>query len=180
MTTDTLFYTTHESSLSTLLLVASSRGLRYLTLLETGEDAPARLKREFDTPLPTLMPGFLASTCQAIDAYLIQGTPLKVPVDLAGGTALQRMVWLAIAKIPYGQTVSYTELAERIGFPRAVRAVASACGANPVPLAIPCHRVIAKDGTLGGFSLGGIEVKEKLLAAESRKPDTKSEAAAAA
>jgi AraC family transcriptional regulator of adaptative response/methylated-DNA-[protein]-cysteine methyltransferase len=165
----TLSYSTHESSIGTLLLVASARGLRLLTLLKDSETGAERLTEVFGNEQPTLMPGFLASTTQAIDAYLAQGTPLKLPVDLAGGTALQRMVWLAIAKIPYGQTVSYSELAERIGFPRAVRAVASACGANPVPLAIPCHRIIAKDGSLGGFSLGGLEVKEKLLAVESAK-----------
>lgn len=171
--TTSLYYTTHESAVGTLLLVASNRGLRYLSLLKEGETADERLATLFDKDeRPTLMPGFLTTTTQAIDAYLVQGTPLKVPVDLAGGTALQRMVWLALAKIPYGKTISYTELAERIGFPRAVRAVASACGANPVALAIPCHRVIAKDGSLGGFSMGGVEMKERLLALEAKKGAT--------
>ena len=97
------------------------------------------------------------------------GVRLRLPFDLAEGTALQRMVWLEIARIPYGETISYTQLAERVGFPRAVRAVASACGANPVPIIIPCHRVLAKDGTLGGFSLGGLKTKEYLLLVESQK-----------
>lgn len=168
--TTKLFYTTHESSIGRLLLVASARGLQLLTMLEEKEDSSERLAELYHKDeQPTLMPGFLSSTCQAIDGYLTQGTPLKIPVDLAGGTALQRMVWLAIAKVPHGQTISYTELADQIGFPRAVRAVASACGANPVGLAIPCHRVIAKDGSLGGYSMGGVEVKEKLLALESGK-----------
>ncbi len=169
MQNESLFYTIHESAIGPLLMVASPRGLRLVSLLDANDNAEARLAKEFSKSTPSLMPGFLASTAQAVDVYLTQGTPLKIPVDLAGGTALQRMVWFAIAKIPFGETISYTELAERIGFPRAVRAVASACGANPVPLAIPCHRVIAKDGTLGGFSLGGLEVKEKLLALESKK-----------
>ena len=68
-------------------------------------------------------------------------------------------------------------LAERVGFPRAVRAVASACGANPVPLAIACHRVVSKDGSLGGFSLGGLDVKEKLLKVEAQKPSIATAAA---
>ena len=167
--TDTLYYTTHTSSIGNLLLVASPRGLTYLTLLE-NEDASTHLARKFNTPpKPTLMEldGFFSTTAAAIDRYLENGARLNIPFDLAEGTALQRAVWLAISKIPHGETISYTTLAERVGFPRAVRAVASACGQNPVPLAIPCHRVIAKDGTLGGFSLGGLDVKERLLATEA-------------
>lgn len=166
----TLYYTTHRATIGNLLLVASERGLRYVTLLEAGEDASAHLAQKFSTPpQATLMPldGFFATTITAIDRYLSDGARLKVPYDLAEGTHLQRAVWLEIARIPYGETISYTTLADRVGFPRAVRAVASACGANPVPLAIPCHRVVAKDGSLGGFSLGGLEVKEKLLKIET-------------
>lgn len=166
----TLYYTTHASRIGELLLVASERGLRYVTLLSNGEDAAAHLATKFaPAPSPTLMPldAFFTTTLAAIDRYLSEGTRLKIPFDLAEGTPLQRMVWLEIARIPHGETISYTTLAERVGFPRAVRAVASACGANPVPLAIPCHRVIAKDGTLGGFSLGGLEVKERLLKLEA-------------
>jgi AraC family transcriptional regulator of adaptative response/methylated-DNA-[protein]-cysteine methyltransferase len=166
--TDTLVYTTHATSIGTLLLVASHRGLRYVTLLASPGEVEEKLR---NLPQATLVEAhsFLASACTAIDRYLADGTELKLPIDLAGGTPLQRMVWLAIAKIPYGETISYTTLAERVGFPRAVRAVASACGANPVPLAIACHRVLAKDGTLGGFSLGGVEVKEVLLALEQQQ-----------
>jgi len=167
---DTLVYTTHKTSIGNLLIVASARGLRYMTLLDKPTDAEEKLRalpNDGDQPRLVEAHGFLASACTAIDAYLSQGTPLSLPVDLAGGTPLQRMVWLEIARIPYGETISYTTLADRVGFPRAVRAVASACGANPVPLAIACHRVLAKDGTLGGFSLGGLEVKETLLALEN-------------
>lgn len=170
--TDTLYYTTHDSDIGKLLMVAGSRGLRYLTLLKPQEEVNAHLDRKFNTPpKATLLEldGFFRTAAAEIDAYLTKGKALTLPYELAEGTPLQRMVWLEIAKIPYGQTISYTTLAERVGFPRAVRAVASACGANPVPLAVPCHRVLAKDGTLGGFSLGGIEVKEKLLAAEGTK-----------
>ena len=169
--TEVLYYTTHSSAIGPLLLVASARGLRYLTLLGEGETAPDHLARQFGaaaTDRFTDLPGFFAGSIAALDHYLARGTELELPVDLAGGTPLQRMVWLEIARIPYGETISYTTLAERIGFPRAVRAVASACGANPVPLAIPCHRVLAKDGSLGGFSLGGTEVKEFLLRTESQ------------
>lgn len=170
MQNDALYFTTHRSAIGTLLLVASHRGVRFLTLLESGETAEQRLAATFgDAASATLtpLPGFFTSTLATLDRYLTEGGELKLPVDLQTGTALQRSVWLAIAKIPYGRTISYSELAERVGFPRAVRAVASACGANPIPLLIPCHRVVAKDGTLGGFSLGGLETKQQLLALEN-------------
>lgn len=78
------------------------------------------------------------------------------------GTDFQKRVWLEISKIPRGTTISYKELARKIGNAKAVRAVANACGANPLPIIIPCHRVIASNGTIGGFSLD-IELKRKLL-----------------
>lgn len=84
---------------------------------------------------------------------------------IASGTAFQIIVWRELRKIPSGKTISYAELAKRVGRPRAVRAVANACGANPLPIIIPCHRVIASDGTIGGYS-GGISKKKKLLKKE--------------
>ncbi len=170
---ESLYYTTHDSAIGKLLMVASNRGLRYLTLLKADEEAAEHLSKKFNQPpKPTLMEldGFFSTTATAIDRYLADGTKLSIPYDLAEGTHLQRAVWLEIARIPYGETISYSTLAERVGFPRAVRAVASACGANPVPLAIACHRVVSKDGSLGGFSLGGLDVKEKLLRVETKKP----------
>lgn len=165
---ETLIYTTHNSSIGELLLVASPKGLRWVRLLDGTTDVESELAHVADgADFVMESQGFLKTACDAIDQYLKTGTELKLPVDLASGTPLQRAVWLAISKIPYGETISYTTLANRVGFPRAVRAVASACGANPVPLAIACHRIVAKDGTLGGFSLGGVGVKEKLLAVES-------------
>lgn len=168
----TLFYTTHRSAIGRLLLVAADRGLQYVTLLEDDEDAASYLAERYTTPpMPMLFEtdGFFSRGAKAIDAYLSGVGPLKLPYELISGTPLQRAVWIAISKIPYGQTISYTTLAERVGFPRAVRAVASACGSNPLPLVIPCHRIIAKDGSLGGFSLGGLEIKEKLLSLEAQK-----------
>ena len=82
------------------------------------------------------------------------------------GTDFQQQVWRAISKIPAGKTLSYSEIAASIGNPNAVRAVGTACGANPIPLLIPCHRVLASNGGLGGFG-GGLAVKKLLLAAEA-------------
>jgi O-6-methylguanine DNA methyltransferase len=160
-----LFYTLHDSAIGELLLIGSARGLRKIILIPNRAELAPYLAAEAAL---VEMPGFFATICAAIDTYLETGKPMKLPYDLTQGTPLQRAVWLALTRIPYGQTISYSQLADVVGFPRAVRAVASACGANPLPLVIPCHRVVAKDGTLGGFSLGGLAVKEKLLALESR------------
>jgi methylated-DNA-[protein]-cysteine S-methyltransferase len=89
-----------------------------------------------------------------------------IPVDLKG-TAFQLAVWDALTKIPYGEKKSYSDIANMIQNPTAVRAVGAAIGANPVLMTIPCHRVVAKNGALTGFR-GGLEMKEKLLALESR------------
>ena len=88
----------------------------------------------------------------------------EVPLDLRG-TDFQLSCWRALQAIPYGETRSYAEVAENVGRPRAVRAVGAANGANPIPLIVPCHRVINTSGKLGGFG-GGLDVKKRLLAFE--------------
>jgi len=85
-----------------------------------------------------------------------------VPYKILTGTAFQKLVWNAISEIPYGETVSYKEIAQRIGRPAACRAVGNALGENPLPLLIPCHRVISMGNTLGGFS-SSMEIKKYLL-----------------
>ncbi len=86
-------------------------------------------------------------------------------MDLSSGTSFQQKVWRALTKIPRGQTRSYAWVARQIGKPKAVRAVGAACGANPVPVIVPCHRVIASDGSFGGFG-GGLPMKRQLLRLE--------------
>jgi O-6-methylguanine DNA methyltransferase len=95
-------------------------------------------------------------------------TRFELALDLRG-TRFQRAVWAALVAIPYGETRSYTDVARQIGQPAAVRAVGAANGANPLPLIVPCHRVIAADGTLGGYG-GGLELKRRLLAMEQSAP----------
>jgi methylated-DNA-[protein]-cysteine S-methyltransferase len=99
--------------------------------------------------------GYFAGELRAIDA---------IPVD-TGGTDFQRSVWSALREIPVGRTTSYAALAERIGRPRAVRAVGLANGKNPIPIVVPCHRVIGKGGSLTGYG-GGLERKRLLLVHE--------------
>jgi O-6-methylguanine DNA methyltransferase len=92
------------------------------------------------------------------------------PLDWSGKTEFQKSVWRALRKICRGQTKSYGEIARAIGRPKAVRAVGGACGANPIPVLIPCHRVLAANGKIGGFS-GGLKRKRELLAREGIKPE---------
>ena len=97
-----------------------------------------------------------------------RATAAKPPMDLSSGTIFQRKVWAALQTIPSGKTETYAHLAASLKKPKAARAVGGACGANPVPLLIPCHRVVAAHGGLGGFS-GGLHWKRKLLGREATK-----------
>jgi methylated-DNA-[protein]-cysteine S-methyltransferase len=110
----------------------------------------------------------LAEVEQQLAAYFARRlTQFDLPLAL-NGTPFQHDVWTTLQTIPFGMTWSYAELAERIGRPAAVRAVGAANGQNPIPLIIPCHRVIGKDGTLTGFG-GGIEMKAWLLRHEGEQ-----------
>lgn len=93
------------------------------------------------------------------------------PLDLESGTPFQQAVWRALLKIPFGTRLSYRELAAKMGSPNAARAVGSACGRNPIPLLIPCHRVVASSGGLGGFS-AGLKWKERLLQWEALQAES--------
>jgi methylated-DNA-[protein]-cysteine S-methyltransferase len=105
-------------------------------------------------------------TTAAVNAILAGQPPEALPpLDLSNGTDFQRSVWQAMLNIRTGHTQSYGEIAKAIGKPGAVRAVGGACGANPIPLLVPCHRVLAAHQKIGGFS-GGLEWKRKLLARE--------------
>jgi methylated-DNA-[protein]-cysteine S-methyltransferase len=101
-----------------------------------------------------------------LKAYL-SGKPVRFAgrLDLSSGTPFQQKVWRALQTIPRGQTRSYAWVARKIGKPKAFRAVGAACGANPVPIIVPCHRVLASDGSVGGFG-GGLALKKQLLRLE--------------
>jgi len=111
--------------------------------------------------------GAVAEAIRQLREYFAGGrTGFDLPLA-PKGTEFQRAVWRQLQDIPYGETISYGELARRVGNPKAARAVGSANGANPLPIVIPCHRVIAGDGSIGGFG-GGLPTKEILLALEQR------------
>jgi methylated-DNA-[protein]-cysteine S-methyltransferase len=138
-----------ETPIGTLGLVASGRGLTRVLWSARGiADDSSSLLDEVAEQLETYFAGELTS--------------FAIPLDLEG-TDFQRQCWLALATIPYGQTVSYGEQARRLGLgPDAARAVGAANGQNPVPLVLPCHRVIGANGSLTGFG-GGLPLKRFLL-----------------
>jgi O-6-methylguanine DNA methyltransferase len=119
-------------------------------------------------PLPAPLARWRAVTARALAEALAGKAPQELPpLDLSVGTAFQRRVWAALAGIPCSQTRTYAQIAAAIGRPRAARAVGQACGANPIPVLIPCHRVLGAGGALGGFS-AGLEWKRRLLAREKQ------------
>lgn len=109
---------------------------------------------------------FAATRAQLVQYFAGERSAFELPL-MAQGTGFQRKVWHALCEIPYGTTISYGELARRIGQPSAARAVGLANGSNPLPIVVPCHRVIGADGSLTGFG-GGIARKQWLLAHEAR------------
>ena len=154
-----------ECSLGSILVAHSDRGVCAIFL---GDD-PAALARELQDRFPraNLIGGdaaFEKLVARVVGFVEAPGTGLDLPLDVRG-TAFQKRVWQALRRIPAGKTVSYTELAKRIGAPKSVRAVAGACAANALAVAIPCHRVVRNDGGLSGYRWG-VERKRALLARE--------------
>ena len=142
----------------TFRLLASAAGLRWIELNPTTFDEIA--KRLHARILPDDQPNEI--TLDQLHEYL-RGERREFSLDLdLRGTPFQRRVWDTLIDIPYGETVAYAEIARRIGNVKALRAVGQAVGANPLPIVIPCHRVVGKDGHLVGFG-GGLPLKERLL-----------------
>lgn len=154
------------SSLGALLVASSAQGVVSILLGDDPEALLLALQERF-TGATLIGADRDYETLVAQVVALVEAPQLghALPLDVRG-TIFQQRVWQALRQIPPGQTLSYTELAERIGQPRAVRAVASACAANPLAVAIPCHRVVRTDGALAGYAWG-IERKRELLAREA-------------
>jgi len=142
----------------TFRVLSSSAGLRRIELSPTSfEELDGRLRARI---LPDDQPN--AAVLDELHEYLRgERREFSIVLDIRG-TPFQRRVWDALTEIPYGETVAYAEVAERIGNVKALRAVGQAVGANPIPIVIPCHRVVGKDGHLVGFG-GGLPLKERLL-----------------
>lgn len=161
-----IFFTIGECSLGPVLVAQSARGVCSILI---GED-PARLVQDLRHRFPKAnlvarekgQEELIARVAGLIEK---PGAGLDLPLDVRG-TAFQQLVWEALQRIPAGSTASYTDIARQIGVPGAVRAVARACGANVLAVAIPCHRVIRNDGSLSGYRWG-VERKRALLAREA-------------
>ncbi len=161
-----LFHAVHCGPLGPVHLLASRAGLCRATL-PRGPFEPERSSAVRRYPgLPIVDDEEqLAPFLRALDDFFDGREPdTDLPLD-PGGTGFQRAVWETLRRVPRGEVVSYGELARQAGRPRAARAVGAACGANPLPLLVPCHRVIAAGGGLGGFG-GGPELKRVLLERE--------------
>ncbi len=162
-----ILYATAATSLGQLLVATTARGVCGVSLGDNAATLAADLAAEFPAARLHQDDLGLERTVRAVLHYLDGAEPsIKLPLDIRA-TAFQRRVWQELQRIPFGETRTYTEVAESIGQPKATRAVARACATNPVALIVPCHRVIRQDGDLGGYRWG-IERKRALLDRESQ------------
>ena len=164
-----IWFAVGECSLGAILVAQSNRGVCAILL---GDD-PDQLARDLQDQFPQANvlgadPGFEQLIAQVVGFIEAPALGLNLPLDLRG-TAFQERVWQALREIPVGSTASYAEIAKRIGAPSAFRAVAQACGANSLAVAIPCHRVVRSDGHLSGYRWG-VERKQLLLQRERHTP----------
>ena len=154
-----------DSSLGRLLVARTARGLCAVLPGEDDRALRVDLQNRFpSSPIAradTALAPLAAAVCARVDA---SSDVIDVPLDLHG-TPFQRSVWEALLAVPSGRTASYTELAEQIGRPGSVRAVAQACGANALAVVVPCHRAVRRDGGVSGYRWG-IERKRALLERE--------------
>ena len=164
---ETIFYTIVPCALGRALVAMTAKGVCRVVLDDNDESLDTLVRNEFHNA--TLVRDDLAVREIAhgvVNAAAGAAAKAPLPLDLHG-TAFQQRVWRELTRIPRGETITYAELAKRIGAPGAVRAVGTACGANPVALVVPCHRVLRTDGTLGGYRWG-LERKAAVLAAEQQ------------
>ncbi len=174
-------YATFPTPIGEVIVAATDRGLCAVRIGDDPAVLAADLAAEYAGATVVEDPQFLGDLAREV-ADLAAGTAstaaaaaADLPLDIRG-TAFQVSVWEHLRTIPPGTTETYSEVADAIGRPTAVRAVANACGANPVAVAIPCHRVVRSDGTLGGYRWG-IERKAALLAAERQAATTTTDSA---
>jgi AraC family transcriptional regulator of adaptative response/methylated-DNA-[protein]-cysteine methyltransferase len=164
-------YTCADSPLGRMLIAATERGICSIQFARSDGELIEGLKREFPFAVRKLDEGGLQSWARALLKHM-RGKDLdsSLPLDIRA-TAFQRRVWTYLQSIPFGATRSYSQVAKAIGRPTAPRAVARACATNPVAVAIPCHRVVREDGSMGGYRWG-IERKKALLEMEQSVVET--------
>ena len=159
-------YCSFASPLGTVLIAATDKGLCSVKIGDRAAALEKELKEEFaDADL--VYKNLSSLKKQILDFLDGEASLARVPLDIRG-TVFQRRVWDTLRRIPRGETRTYAQIAQQVGAPAAVRAVGSACGANPVALAVPCHRAVRTDGGLGGYAWG-LPRKVKLLDLEKAK-----------
>jgi len=163
---DKVYYSIFGSSLGVVCIASTEKGVCKIALpKESQEDFFRWLEARFSAQNVIEDRGRHEGVLAELESYLAgELREFESPLDLRG-TEFQMKVWREVRTIPYGTTCSYRDIAERIGYPRAYRAVGTANGANPIPVIVPCHRVIGKDGSLRGYG-GGLAMKERLLRLE--------------
>jgi methylated-DNA-[protein]-cysteine S-methyltransferase len=160
-------YRTMDSPVGTLLLAATDEGLVRVAFDREDHDAVLVSLAEKVSPRIMLAPGRLDRAARELDEYFTGGRrAFDLPLDFRLSSGFRRSVLAHLPEIGYGHTESYAQVAAAAGSPRAVRAVGSACATNPLPLVVPCHRVVRSDGSFGGYR-GGPEAKRLLLSLES-------------
>lgn len=159
-------YRTIDSPVGALLLATTRRGLVRVAFEREGFDAVLESLAARISPRVLEAPARLDEAARQLEAYLTGGRhTVDIPLDHALSSGFRAAVRAYLPRIPYGHTETYKDVAEHVGNPAAVRAVGTACATNPLPLVVPCHRVVRSDSGLGGY-LGGLEAKETLLALE--------------
>ncbi|MEU2503970.1 methylated-DNA--[protein]-cysteine S-methyltransferase [Streptomyces sp. NPDC007863] len=164
-----------ESGIGPLFLAATGRGLvrvEFHAGRDRGARMPGRLAEQLGGPAVECATGLLAEPVRQLERYFAGALrAFDLPLDWSLTTGFNRQVLRELAAgVPYGTVVGYGELARRVGQPAAAQAVGAAMGANPLPVVVPCHRVVESDGGLGGFG-GGLETKRRLLALEGVLPE---------
>ena len=165
-TNEEIKFAVGQTSLGAILVASSTKGVASILLGDDPDELVRNLQDRF--PKAHLIGadrGYEALVARVVGFVEAPGIGLDLPLDVRG-TAFQQRVWQALQEIPVGEAVSYAEIARRIGSPKAVRAVAGACAANNLAVAIPCHRVVRKDGSLSGYAWG-VERKRALLGREA-------------
>ena len=159
-------YRTLETPVGPLLLAATETGLVRVAFEREGFDAVLESLAQRISPRVLEAPHRLDAAAAELDEYFAgRRHSFDVPLDFALSSGFRRSVQTSLLGIDYGRTRSYKEIAELVGSPRAVRAVGTACATNPLPVVLPCHRVLRSDGGLGGY-IGGLEAKTVLLSLE--------------
>lgn len=160
-------YRTADTPVGTLLLAATPAGLLRVVYQIAGHDAALADLAERVSPRILHAPARLDTVTRQLDEYFAgKRRSFEVPLDLRLAAGFRRAVLAHLAEIGYGRTESYAQVAAAAGSPRAVRAVGTACATNPVPVVLPCHRVVRSDGSSGGY-VGGAAAKETLLRLEA-------------